>query len=384
MMNTIVRKLLRLCAMSWLVVVSGAAQADKVSLVYVEDAPEPIGSITMQQIETLAASDFTHVVFAFINLCTPPTGTASRPICPGSAPVPVWNIGAAYQNYDGAPFPEVQKATKILTDAGKTLFMSIGAARNAESWSYMASASSADRATAIDKIITFMSDYHFTGVDFDYEAGPSEGFARMAEGLVSSNPNILFSSAPFETDPTASSPISTQWQYCTFQANGVTPTLINRQYYSGGGTADVPQGVEDDLAPFTCSDGTSVSIPPAQMNPGLGIPGQSTPDNCQGPTSCAAIGASVVQAVPDIAGMSLWNYNGLSQPSGPILYACAMANALNGVTDPCVADINAGPIWGNNDAETKCPGVASAYDGTWNGQWTTTVPGEMSVCGVVF
>lgn len=45
-------------------------------------------------------------------------------------------------------------------------------------------------------------------------------------------------------------------------------------------------------------------------------------------------------------------------------------------------DINAGPIWNNDDAKVKCPVVAAAVHGTWNGNWTTTVPGQMSVCGI--
>ncbi|GHB22545.1 hypothetical protein GCM10007094_08390 [Pseudovibrio japonicus] len=47
-------------------------------------------------------------------------------------------------------------------------------------------------------------------------------------------------------------------------------------------------------------------------------------------------------------------------------------------------DVEAGPIWNQLDAEEKCPQVAAEAGGTWNGQWTTTIPGEMSVCGVDF
>ena len=44
-------------------------------------------------------------------------------------------------------------------------------------------------------------------------------------------------------------------------------------------------------------------------------------------------------------------------------------------------DVEAGPIWNNDDAKAKCPVAAQVYDSTWNGQWVTTVPGRMSVCG---
>ncbi|MBL8548627.1 MAG: mannan-binding lectin [Hyphomonadaceae bacterium] len=45
-------------------------------------------------------------------------------------------------------------------------------------------------------------------------------------------------------------------------------------------------------------------------------------------------------------------------------------------------DFQAGPIWNQADAELKCPVVAYAVGGAWNGQWVTTIANEMSVCGV--
>lgn len=44
-------------------------------------------------------------------------------------------------------------------------------------------------------------------------------------------------------------------------------------------------------------------------------------------------------------------------------------------------DVNAGPIFSNQQAQQVCPGVCTKASGNWNGQWTTTVPGQMSVCG---
>jgi len=43
-------------------------------------------------------------------------------------------------------------------------------------------------------------------------------------------------------------------------------------------------------------------------------------------------------------------------------------------------DINAGPIWNNADAQGKCPGICLGNGLSWTGQWHTTVPGQMSVC----
>jgi hypothetical protein len=46
---------------------------------------------------------------------------------------------------------------------------------------------------------------------------------------------------------------------------------------------------------------------------------------------------------------------------------------------PAKGDVKVGPIWNQDDATKKCPaGLAKIK---WNGQWTTTVPGKMSVCG---
>jgi len=44
--------------------------------------------------------------------------------------------------------------------------------------------------------------------------------------------------------------------------------------------------------------------------------------------------------------------------------------------------IDAGPIWNDNDAKTKCPNVARARGGIWTGNWWTTVEGRMSVCEI--
>ena len=47
-------------------------------------------------------------------------------------------------------------------------------------------------------------------------------------------------------------------------------------------------------------------------------------------------------------------------------------------------DIKAGPIWNQQDAETKCLVVAASHGGQWTGQWRTTVQGRMSVCEIRF
>lgn len=56
---------------------------------------------------------------------------------------------------------------------------------------------------------------------------------------------------------------------------------------------------------------------------------------------------------------------------------------LGGTLEPLRAqpyNVEAGPIWNNMDAQTKCPGVCGGLGARWNGQWHTTVQGQMSVC----
>ncbi|MBR9826964.1 MAG: lectin MVL [Alphaproteobacteria bacterium] len=59
-----------------------------------------------------------------------------------------------------------------------------------------------------------------------------------------------------------------------------------------------------------------------------------------------------------------------------------------GLTVPLQAqetrDVEVGPLWNQQYADTICPAVAHAVEGRWNGQWLTTRPGEMSVCGIEF
>lgn len=43
-------------------------------------------------------------------------------------------------------------------------------------------------------------------------------------------------------------------------------------------------------------------------------------------------------------------------------------------------DVNAGPIFSQEDAEEKCPEATYFYGG-WNGQWTNIRLGDMAVCG---
>ncbi|MFL5359073.1 mannan-binding protein [Archangium sp.] len=45
-----------------------------------------------------------------------------------------------------------------------------------------------------------------------------------------------------------------------------------------------------------------------------------------------------------------------------------------------VTVVEAGPVWSDKDAAIKCPTTCSANNGFWTGAWWTTVPDKMSVC----
>jgi hypothetical protein len=63
---------------------------------------------------------------------------------------------------------------------------------------------------------------------------------------------------------------------------------------------------------------------------------------------------------------------------GAVLLGLALPFVARGQTRTIAAE--AGPIWNQADAERKCPEVAKSNGGVWNGQWRTTVPGRVSVC----
>jgi predicted amidohydrolase len=75
--------------------------------------------------------------------------------------------------------------------------------------------------------------------------------------------------------------------------------------------------------------------------------------------------------------------SGYAAPTGQNVETSQPTEELVLLTIPKSFDANAGPIWNRGDAPGKCPATCTAYNATWNGQWTTTEPGQMSVCGCV-
>lgn len=77
-----------------------------------------------------------------------------------------------------------------------------------------------------------------------------------------------------------------------------------------------------------------------------------------------------------------WNGNWVTKVAGRMSICSGTNRALDGgayITGDATGGIEAGPIWNNADAKAKC--TATLRNIKWNGQWTTTVEGEMSVCG---
>jgi hypothetical protein len=57
----------------------------------------------------------------------------------------------------------------------------------------------------------------------------------------------------------------------------------------------------------------------------------------------------------------------------------SVCGGTNAAPPKQTTDVPVGPIFSQNEAKAKCDdGLAKIR---WNGQWTTTVPGTMSVCG---
>lgn len=75
--------------------------------------------------------------------------------------------------------------------------------------------------------------------------------------------------------------------------------------------------------------------------------------------------------------------SGYATPTGESVEASQPTQELVLLTIPKSFDAKAGPIWNSNEAPSKCPPTCNAYAAAWNGQWTTTIPGQMSVCGCV-
>ena len=77
---------------------------------------------------------------------------------------------------------------------------------------------------------------------------------------------------------------------------------------------------------------------------------------------------------PQVCNMQ-WNGNWTTTQQGQMSVCGCSLSLVHGQS----VDLPAGPIWNNNDAKKKCPTICKTAG--WNGNWVTTVQGQMSVCG---
>ena len=325
------------------------ASAERVNLTYVEDAPAPIGKLTQADFDTMAASDFTHFVFAFINFCTPASG--GKFDCPGTDPEVVWNINAI-SDPDGS----AKKMMQGLSAAGKTIYISIGGAWNDETWAYFANATSAESSAAMTALSTFMDAYSVIGIDLDFEPHDYTKYPNLNRGYQNFASAIASNLTP--TPPVSIAPYNCGgateliWQYCNLTgSSNIQPALINRQYYAGGAQCEnwkgpsskmpsqVVAAIKADLGKHSCQDGNLVNVTQAQMNPGLatygslgGEPKYWDQANCEASgtgtsmySGCADIVSAVVDAYDEIAGAAFWQYTSLADQT---TYADEIGTAL--------------------------------------------------------
>ncbi len=366
--------------------IGSLATADKVNLTYVEDAPSPIGKLTQDDFDDMAASDFTHYVFAFINFCTPATG--GKFTCPGTDPVVVWNINAI-DDPDGT----AKAMMKGLSEAGKTIYLSVGGAWNDETWAYFASATDPERTAAMGALSTFMKNYYVTGIDLDFEPHDYVTYPHLNEGYRDFSSAIAADLSPIP--PVSIAPYNCGaatdlvWQYCNLVGpSKITPTLINRQYYAGGAQCEgwsgpspqmpgqVLNAIKADLGTFSCADGSSITVTQAQMNPGIatygslgGEPKLWDQANCEIShtgsslySGCTDIVSTYVGAYPDIAGAAFWQWTSLKDQT---TYASEISAALG--SDSCFWLSNVTNQWvpapQGTVSESQCQALDSCQPG---------------------
>ncbi len=196
---------------------------------------------------------------------------------------------------------------------------------------------------------------------------------------------------------------------CNFKAKGTlpvtrdgkivltgTPSNICRTDHFGGGTADNLQAVQDTNTSFVGPDGALTKL--AATDP-MAIwsnyfLGGGIWDNLAKKTSNTQKFSTYVAGSLDLANMAMESFTQSDDTTGsghfykPGCFFChdgqadQTANVSHILSNIHTCDIEAGPIWNQQDADAKCPQVCKTANASgWNKQWRTTVPGTMSVCG---
>jgi hypothetical protein len=422
--------------------INNTAWANKINAAYINTQPVPLGDLKLSTAQTYGATVFTRFNIMGLTFCSNDGCTSSdkaNPIYWGSkqALAADWTVPSGNK-----PALAVLKA--LNPNNNKKLFASIIGTQSSDYLGGLSTKSITPNATvcgaggtgvgnincAVFYLDNFMTAYGIDGLDIDLETGSATGFTNLLAGIAAGSTFLkkyALSFAPF-ADGSTYSAVYVQGGACAFQDNGITNYIAGRQYYSGGAIGYPPTSVDAVVTTLTselkqadtttCNTSGKLKLDAGNMVMGLSpysVLGdqfphiRGFPNTCQyyyqrSNPDCAEMMKRVIAKYPNIGGAFVWT-SGLIDPT---YYACYMGNALNGTNNNCgeplpipgnagycgptqppnckhpnSIDVNAGPIWSNQDAKTKCPATCANVNLKWNGQWTTTVPGQMSVCGCV-
>lgn len=422
--------------------INNTAWADKINAAYIDTQPVPFGDLNLSTAKTYGSTVFTRFNIMGLTFC-PNNGCSSsekaNPIYWGNkqALAADWTVPSGNQS-------SLAVLQALNPNKNKKLFASILGTQTSTYLSLLSTTPLTPNATvcgpdgsgvsnincAVFYLDKFMAGYGIDGLDIDLETGSATGFTNLLAGIAASSTFLSkyeLSFSPYMDDFTYSSNYL-QGGACAFQDNGITNYVAGRQYYSGGAVGFPPTSVDAVVSKLTselekagsaaCKSNHQLMLDPSKIVIGLApysVLGdqfphtRGFPNTCQyyyqrDNPDCANMMKKVIATYPNIAGAFVWTV-GLIDPT---YYACYMGNALNGTTNNCgkplpipgnagycgptqqpdcknprSIDVNAGPIWNNHDAETKCPTTCLNVNLKWNKQWRTTVPDEMSVCGCV-
>lgn len=243
----------------------------------------------------------------------------------------------------------------------------------------------------------------FTNATFDCSKPNGKIYMEMIDGTCYALAGIHISSKLFPN-----------WLWATFEPqysitnpNRCNPNLYNSCTDAWGSDPATSTGSDTKATAALTAlfDAAGIALDPAFRN--YRLTGTQTDFN-QPTTSAGVLGSSFVEFNADVPAkqascITCHNYaqrtpSGQTPPGGapagdanvgtpsqlPSEYKPLDFSWFLGFGVPKVSncqDVNAGPIWSNPDAQGKCPTVCADVGRTWNGQWKTTQPGVMSVCG---
>ncbi|MDJ0631507.1 MAG: glycosyl hydrolase family 18 protein [Rhodobacter sp.] len=297
-----------------------AEAADRVNLVYVNDWPPPGGQMSVDQLNTLGSSDFTHVVFAYVNICEP----GASGFCPPVDRLELKLNGQPVYGPGGATVGSLQNAVRLL-GRSKDVYFSFGGAEHPRTWDYLARADDETVEKVALRLLTFMDNYGFAGIDLDIwkpVTGLTDGYVRLLSSLLRHFPELDFSSSPYSNALVgAGDPASIKWQRCAMEGIGAEPIWFNRKYYGDAFTADIPRTAGDDLAPFACAmpDGSShqLRVAAEKLVPVLATGDGTLPPSLATCTTtgatpfyepCATVASTIVSDYAGVPGAAVWRH----------------------------------------------------------------------------